>query len=84
VGALNGFLTKKGPTRKAITSIEYIKKNEIEGKAEDKVLTKSEITSVLNKKASDPSLSKADREAINQYYSKGQQNPEVVKHLLQQ
>ena len=84
VGALNGFLTKKGPTRKAITSIEYIKKNEIEGKAEDKVLTKSEITTVLNKKASDPSLSKADREAINQYYSKGQQSLEVVKHLLQQ
>lgn len=85
VTALNGFLTKKGPQRKAITSIEYVKKSEIEDKkSEPKNLTKSEITAILTKKASDPTLSKTDREAINKYYAKGQSNPEVVKHLLTQ
>lgn len=83
VSAMNGFFAKKGPTRKAVTSIEYVKKSESEDKAPQKSLTKSEITAILNKKAADPSLSKADREAINKYYLKGE-SLEVVKHLLTQ
>lgn len=79
VAALNGFLTRKGPVRKAVTSIEYVKKSE-EG-ADSKNLSKSEITSLLSKKARDPSLSKADREAINNYYCK-EASLETVKHLL--
>ncbi len=80
VGALNGFVTKKGPTRKAVTSVEYIKKSETE-EAPKKELNKSEITAILKKKAADPSLSKSDREAINQYYLKGA-SLDTVKHLL--
>jgi hypothetical protein len=84
VSAMNNFFAKKGPTRKAITSIEYVKKSEIENaKPEPKNLTKSEVTAILNKKAADPTLSKADREAINNYYLKGG-NLETVKHLLAQ
>jgi hypothetical protein len=83
VSAMNGFLSKKGPQRKAITSIEYVKKSEIENTPEAKVLTKSEITAILNRKAADPSLSKSDREAIKTYYLKGA-SLEVVKHLLTQ
>jgi hypothetical protein len=85
VSAVNGYFTKKGPTRKAITSIETVKKSEVEDKKpSEKSLTKSEITKILNEKASDPSLSKADREAINKYYFNGGKNVEVVKHLLTQ
>lgn len=83
VAALNDFMTKKGPTRKAITSIEYVKKSEVEDKKAEKELTKSEITAILTRKAADPSLSKTDREAINKYYLKGA-SLEVVKHLLTQ
>lgn len=81
--ALNNFLAKKGPVRKAITSIETIKKNEIESAkpTETKELSKSEIMSKLNKAAKNPSLSKSDREAINQYCLGGN-NPNAVKHLL--
>ena len=79
--ALNNFLSKKGPTRKAITSIEYIKKSD-ESTAETKELTKSEVNAILFKKASDASLSKTDREAINKYYRGA--GLKVVKHLLTQ
>lgn len=86
IAALNGFLTKKGPQRKAITSIEYVKKSEVEDKKPEvktESLSKNEITAILTKKASDPSLSKKDREAIDKYYLKGA-SLEVVKHLLTQ
>lgn len=84
VSAMNSFFAKKGPTRKAVTSIEYVKKSEVENaKPEPKNLTKSEVTAILNKKAADPTLSKADREAINNYYLKGG-SLETVKHLLTQ
>ena len=34
-------------------------------------MTKTEITAILAKKASDPTLSKSDREAINAFYWNG-------------
>lgn len=70
--AVAAFLTKlvekkTAPAAKAITSLDVIAKSEGAGE-EEKTLTKSEIDSALNKKASDPSLKKADRDAINAYY----------------
>ena len=75
--ALNEFLTKKGPVRKAITSLEVVKKSE----ESEKTLTKSEIHAILIKKSADPKTGSGDREAINNYYLRGQ-NLETVKHLL--
>jgi hypothetical protein len=64
------FLTKLAkkatvPQGKAVTSYEVIAKSE---DSEVKPMTKSEVLSILSKKASDPSLSKSDREAINSFY----------------
>jgi hypothetical protein len=82
--ALDGFLKGKGPVRKAITSIEIVKKSEIESgnKPEAKELTKSEIKAKLTQKASDPSLSKSDRVAINKYCMVEGTSLDTVKHLL--
>lgn len=79
VSAIHTFVTKKAPARKAITEIEYVKKSEAV-KAE-KTLSKSEITGILSKKAQDPNLSKADRDAINAFYMNGA-GLDSVKHLL--
>lgn len=73
-------LVKKVPQGKAITSMEQIAKSEIAA-GEEKQLSKSEITSILNKKAADPTLSKSDREAINAYYL-NQSNINTISHLL--
>lgn len=70
---------KSAPQGKAITSLEIIAKSD-ETK-DEKTFTKSEVTSTLNKKSADPSLSKADRDAINDYYL-GSKNIKVVRHLL--
>ena len=70
---------KSAPQGKAITSLEVIAKGE-ENK-EVKNFTKSEVTSILAKKAEDPSLSKSDREAINDYYL-GSKDIKIVRHLL--
>jgi hypothetical protein len=70
---------KSAPQGKAITSLEVIAKGE-ETKVE-KSYTVSEVRSMLNKKASDPSLSKSDRDAINDYYL-GSKNIKTVRHLL--
>jgi len=76
---LGKLLTKKAPVAKAITSIETIAKSE--SQEEEKVLSKSEIDSILYKKSSDPSLAKADRELINAFYlNKGSINS--ITHLL--
>lgn len=81
---LQEFLTKlvgktAAPKGKAITEVAAIAKSE--GADEVKELSKSEVTQVLMKKASDPSLSKADREAINSYYL-GERNFNTISHLL--
>lgn len=82
VSALTTYVTKKpAPTRKAVTDIEFVKKSE-EG-SEQKSLSKSEITSILKKKASDPTLSSSDREAINQFYSTNG-SLEKIQHLIKQ
>lgn len=82
--ALDGFLKGKGPVRKAITSIEIVKKSETESgnKPEAKELSKSEIKAKLTQKASDPSLSKSDRAAINKYCMVEGTSLDTVKHLL--
>ena len=82
--ALDGFLKGKGPVRKAITSIEIVKKSENDpgSKPEAKELTKNEIKAKLTHKASDPSLSKSDRAAINKYCMVEGTSLDTVKHLL--
>lgn len=82
---LNGiqeFLTqlvKKVPQGKAITSLEQVAKSEVVG--DEKQLSKSEITSILMKKAADPKLEKTDRDAINAFYL-NQANFNTISHLL--
>jgi hypothetical protein len=79
VSAMNTFVTKKpAPARKAITDIDYIKKSE---ESNDKTLSKSEVVKILNKKAQEPNLSRADREAINAFCL-NTAGLEKIKHLL--
>ena len=77
VQAMNGFVTK-APARKAITEIGVLGKSET---SFSKQLNKSEITSILDVKTRDPSLSKADRDVINNYCT-GKSSIESIKHLL--
>lgn len=81
VSAMNTFVTKRAPVRKAFTNIDIVKKSE-EG-TEEKPLSKSEITKILTKKASDPSLSSADRTAINEFYLTNG-SLEKIQHLIKQ
>jgi len=73
-------LGKRAPQAKAITEIGFIKKSE-DGTEEKPAFSKAEVTAALNRKAQDPSLSKADREKINQFCLAGAP-VESVKHLL--
>lgn len=73
------FAKKPAPAGKAITNLDAIQKSE--GGKEEKTLTKSEITTILAKKAADPSLTKSDREAINAYYLNGA-SIDKISHLL--
>jgi hypothetical protein len=82
--AVAAFLTKlvekkAAPAAKAITNLDVIAKSE--GEQEEKVLTKGEVDSILGKKASDPSLKKADRDAINNYYL-SDKDITRISHLL--
>jgi hypothetical protein len=70
---------KAAPAGKAITSLEAIAKSEVT--TETKELSKGEITTLLAKKAADPSLSKSDRDAINAYYLTGA-SINKISHLL--
>jgi len=82
VAAINTYVTKKqAPVRKAITDIEFVKKSE-EG-SEEKKLTKSEIDSILAKKAQDPKTSVQDRAAINSFYLTNA-GVDKIAHLLKQ
>lgn len=82
--AVTAFITKwvgqkPAPAAKAITHVEAITKGE--AFKEEKQLTKSEITEVLNRKSADPKLAKSDRDAINAYYlNKASIN--TISHLL--
>lgn len=81
--AVSSFLTafvKKVPQGKAITQYEQVQKSE-SVPAEDAQLSKSEISSILSKKAADPTLSKNDREAINAFYLNNA-NVNTISHLL--
>ncbi len=80
VAAMNKFVSGKAPERKAITEIGFVKKSEESNPT--KQLTKSEIDMILTKKTQDASLSKSDRDAINNYYAQGKRSVEVIKHLL--
>lgn len=80
--AVQEFLTafvKKVPQGKAVTSLEAITKSE--SFVEEKELSQSEINAILTKKASDPSLKKSDRDAINAYYF-NDKNINKISHLL--
>lgn len=70
---------KSAPQGKAITDLSVIAKSE-EIK-DEKTFTKEEVNSILNKKVSDPTLTKSDREAINNYYL-GSKDIKIVRHLL--
>lgn len=70
---------KAAPQGKAITSLEVIQKSETS--KEEKKFSNAEITEILNKKVGDVSLSKSDREAINDYYL-GSKDIKIVRHLL--
>lgn len=77
---LTAFVKKSVPQGKAITSLEVISKSE--APSEDKALTKSEITKILNTKMADPSLKKSDRDAVTSFYLNGQVNVNSISHLL--
>lgn len=80
---VNEFLTKlvkKAPQGKAITQYEQVAKSETVSNDES-TLSKSEISAILNKKASDPTLKKSDRDAINNFYL-GNANINTISHLL--
>lgn len=77
---LTKMVKKSAPAAKAVTKLEAVAKSEVT--AEEKVLSKSEITAILNKKAMEPSLSKSDRDAINAYYAAGQVSTTGISHLL--
>ena len=82
MAGIQKFLTefvKKTPQGKAITSLEQISKTEV--LKEEKVLSKSEISQILTRKAQDPSLTKTDRDAINAYYL-NQTDLKTINHLL--
>lgn len=77
---LTRMVKKSAPAAKAVTKLEAIAKSEVG--TEDKVLSKSEITSILTKKTQEPTLSKTDRDAINAYYAAGQVGTTGISHLL--
>jgi len=72
-------LVKTVPQGKAITSLDVVAKSETA--QEPKELSKSEISQKLSQKAADPTLTKSDREAINNYYLNGA-NLNTISHLL--
>ena len=76
---LKGQASKAAPQSKAITRLDSITKSE-ETK-EVATLSKTEITTILTKKSSEPSLSKSDRELINAYYLDGA-SLTSISHLL--
>jgi regulator of replication initiation timing len=78
--SMNKFLSTKAPERKAVTDISFIAKSE-EVKPETKPLSKSDINGILSKKTQDASLSKSDRELINNYYLNNAAI-DTVSHLL--
>lgn len=75
---IQNFVTRQAPQRKAITDIEVLRKTEEQAPKE---LTKSEIDSKLKSKVRESSLSKSDRDAINNYYLFNG-STESIRHLL--
>lgn len=75
---LKKYIERSAPVGKAITSLDIIAKTE--NTENVKPLSKSEIDKKLLDKANDQSLSKSDREAINNYYFT--KNVEKISHLL--
>jgi len=78
------FLTKlvsktNVPKGKAVTSYDAIAKSE--DVQSEQPMSKAEITATLAKKAADPTLSKADRDAINEFYWNGADLTRI-SHLL--
>lgn len=75
-----GAIKSQPPVRK---TVDVLKKGEEIGESKDATtLSKSEIFAQLKNKVRDPSLSKKDRDAINQYLVGGQKDVNLVKHLL--
>jgi chromosome segregation ATPase len=74
--SLNSFIASRAPQRKAITDVEILRKNDVQPKE----LTKAEVDSKIKSIVRNPSLTKSDREAINDYYFNG--SVEKIKHLL--
>lgn len=66
------------PARKAVTDIAYIQKSEHDS-GEEKQFTKSEIRTLCNEKCKDRSLSKSDREALNDYLLNGGSSDKIMQ-----
>lgn len=69
------------PTRKAVTDIAFIRKSENDagGAGEVKELSKAELTEILTEKSKSPSLTKGDREAINDFILRGGSKETVLE-----
>jgi hypothetical protein len=86
--AFTKFIQKPAPKRKAITKIEYIKKNEVEVSTDGKPvidvskLSKNEISNKLTEKIRSGNLQKSDREAIDNYCLSDKPSIDSIKHLL--
>lgn len=73
-------LKEKKPVQKAVTSISHIQKSETV-ESEEKILTKSEVNAILNRKIESGNLTSQDKSAIYSYYLSN--SPiETIKHLL--
>jgi hypothetical protein len=77
---LSKLVKKTAPQGKAVTSVETIAKSESISTVET-VLSDKQVTEILKRKASDPSLNKSDRELINAYYLSGTSRT-TINHLL--
>jgi len=82
--AFTKYIEKTPPKRKAITKLEYIKKSE--DLSEDQIdvanLSQVEISKKLSEKIKTGSLTKSDRDAINNYYLSETKSIDSIKHLL--
>ena len=80
LSAMTSFVSKKAPARKAITEISVIEKSDKEPAAPIK-LSATEITKILSKKTMEPTLSKSDRDLIDNYCYK-KVGVDAIAHLL--
>lgn len=81
-GTVNGLMKAlenlAQPVRKAVTSVAFVPKAEVQ---EKRALSKAEVTAKLSEVTSNPSLKKSDRELVNAYFD-GKIDLGQIEHLL--